>query len=43
MKMSVRMVERGVDRGNCLSLVTIMYLWKANTDRVMIDWIPNIR
>ena len=43
MKISVRMVEMGVERGNCLSLVTIMNLWKARTDRVIIDWIPKIR
>ena len=40
--MRVRRVERGVDRGNCLFLVTIMYLWKASTDRVIMDWIPKI-
>ena len=43
MKMRVTMVERGVDRGNCLSLVTIMYLCMASTDKVTMDWIPNIK
>ena len=35
-------VDLRVERGNCLSLVTIMYLCRANTDRVTIDWIPGI-
>ena len=42
MKTRVSKVERGVDRGNCLSLVTIMYLCRANTVKVTIDWIPDI-
>ena len=42
MKMRVRKVDRGVDRGNCLSLVTIMYLCRANTERVTIDWMPEM-
>ena len=29
-----------MDRGNCLSLVTIMYLCRAKTARDTIDWIP---
>ena len=37
MKMRVRRVDLRVERGNCLSLVTIMYLCRANTDRVTID------
>ena len=37
MKTRVRKVERGVDRGNCLSLVTIMYLCRARTAKVKID------
>ena len=37
MKMMVRRVDMGVDKGNCLSLVTIMYLCRAKTDRVTID------
>ena len=40
MKRRVRRVERGVERGNCLSWVTIMYLWSANTVSEMMDWIP---
>ena len=40
MKMRVRRVEVVVDRGNCLSLVTIMYLCRASTDRLTMDWIP---
>ena len=40
MKMRVNRVDMGVDKRNCLSLVTIMYLCRANTDRVTIDWIP---
>ena len=43
MKTRVRKVERGVDRGNCLSLVTIMYLCRASTDRLTMDWIPDIK
>ena len=39
--MRVRKVERGVDKGNCLSLVTIMYLCRASTAKVTIDWIPD--
>ena len=35
--MRVRKVERGVDKGNCLSLVTIMYLCRASTDKVKMD------
>ena len=42
MKMRVRRVEVVVERGNCLSLVTIMYLCRANTDRLTMDWIPFI-
>ena len=37
MKMSVRKVDKGVERGNCRSLVTIMYLCNARTDKVMMD------
>ena len=40
MKMRVRRVDKGVDKGNCLSLVTIMYLCRASTDKVTMDWIP---
>ena len=43
MKKRVRRVDLRVDRGNCLSLVTIMYLCRANTDRLTIDWIPGIQ
>ena len=42
MKKRVRRVDLRVERGNCLSLVTIMYLCRANTDRLTIDWIPGI-
>ena len=42
MKMRVNKVERGVDRGNCLSFVTIINLCRASTDKVTIDWIPGI-
>ena len=37
MKRRVRRVERGVERGNCLSWVTIMYLCSANTVSEMMD------
>ena len=40
MKRRVTRVERGVDRGNCRSRLTIMYLCKASTVREMMDWIP---
>ena len=43
MNMMINSVERGVDRGNCLSLVTIMYLCSARTDKVIMDWIPALR
>jgi hypothetical protein len=43
MKMRMNKVESGVDRGNCLSLVTIMYLCRASTFNVTIDWIPENR
>ena len=36
-KMRVKRVDKGVERGNCLSLVTIMYLCRANTDKVTMD------
>ena len=34
---SVRRVDLMVERGNCLSLVTIMHLCRANTERVTMD------
>ena len=40
MKIRVRKVDKGVDKGNCLSLVTIMNLCKARTDKVTMDWMP---
>ena len=40
MKVSVRRVDLMVERGNCLSLVTIMHLCRASTDRLTMDWIP---
>ena len=43
MKKMVRRVDLMVERGNCVSLVTIMYLCRANTDRLTIDWIPGIQ
>ena len=36
-KVSVRSVDLMVERGNCLSLVTIMHLCRASTDRVTMD------
>jgi hypothetical protein len=36
-KMRVRRVDVVVERGNCLSLVTIMYLCTASTDRLTME------
>ena len=43
MKIRMRRVEVVADRVNCLSLVTIMYLCRASTDRLTMDWIPDIK